>query len=576
MAQGESGQTGILDRDTNLMSLRMSSASIRRDSSLQQLQKRIPSDIVERAAGRSYPITLPAAGSAFEELVEITIRPVIKLSLRVRDPAAAKVRVTAVCAQLDRIFGSLRNGSVNLNFRQAVALSGEIYRLVVERFEMNPGIPEDWEAWKGFHWAAMEGRIPNPPAISWKEIMNERSAALGFFNVDSGPVLLDVIESLPPGDSDRSLEVRFGLLASWVLARHGLEITPESRCILLQQVAEAALDAGWAMKRASQGDYAPDPKANRFPPIVSLNSAPTLTFRELFDGWRAEANPSVSTLASWRPVLLSLRESAGHESAVRLTAKEVLSWKDALVKSRLSSKTVNDTYLACLRALLSFGVQNQLLTQNVALGIRVKEKQRAGTSRLPYEDQEVAQLLRLSAKQTNPSRRWIPLLAVCTGARAGELAQLWAERVREQDGVFVLDLKPAEDGGTFKNAGSERAVPVHPALVEAGFLDFVCEKRAGPLFYGRSGKGERHASKGTVNHLSNWIRKQPGFDNPRKAPTHAIRHWWKTTASRIGIPDSQADFIQGHSAQSVSGRYRHHSQNLKTLAEVIARIPIPK
>ena len=121
--------------------------------------------------------------------------------------------------------------------------------------------------------------------------MNERNAALGAFGVASGPVLLDAIESLPLGDGDRSLEVRFGLLsrlqksvtrsfgknlrqnktlsgrsvglptqaclASWVLARHGLEVTPDSRLLLLRQVAEAALDAGWAMERAAQGDHAP-------------------------------------------------------------------------------------------------------------------------------------------------------------------------------------------------------------------------------------------------------------------------------------------------------------------------------
>lgn len=328
------------------MSLRMTSATIRRDSSFRQLQKRVPQDIIAQAAGRSYPVTLPAVGSASEELVEIKIRPVIKLSLRVRDPVSAKVRVTAVSAQLDRIYASLRNGPVELSFRQAVALSGEIYRLVVERFEMDPGVPEDWEAWKGFHWAAMEGRIPNPPTISWREIMNERSAAIRMFGIDSGPLLLDVIESMPPADSDRSLEVRFGLLASWVLARHGLEIAPESRLVLLRQVGEAALDAGWAMKRATQGDYTPDPKANRFP-AISARPTVGLTFEELFSSWREESRPSPSTIASWRPVLISLRGHVQHDCATRLTVQEVTSWKNALVRSDLSPRTINNTYLAC-------------------------------------------------------------------------------------------------------------------------------------------------------------------------------------------------------------------------------------
>jgi hypothetical protein len=266
------------------------------------------------------------------------------------------MRVAEFTAQLERIFASIRGSAIELTHKQAVALSGEVYRLVVDGFEMYPGEPEDWEAWKGFHWAAMEGRIPNPPTISWREIMNERNDALGIFGVASGPVLLDVIEQLPPGDSERSLEVRFGLLTSWVLARHGLEVTPSSRLRLLRQVAEAALDAGWAMKRASQGDYTPDPKANRFPPIVARSGRENVTLTNLFDRWQAETKPAASTLSTWRGVVRSLREHLKHDDVGRITADDVIGWKDSLVAAGRSAKTINDGHLAALRALLAFGV----------------------------------------------------------------------------------------------------------------------------------------------------------------------------------------------------------------------------
>lgn len=554
----------------------MTTATTRRDSTFRQFQKRVPADILERARGRSYPITLPAFGAAPDEVVEITIRPAVSFSLRVRDPAAAKARAGAVGAQLERIFASLRADSVELSHRQAVALSGEVYRLVVSRFEIEPGEPGDWEAWKGFHWAAMEGRIPNPPSLTWQEIMNERNAALGAFGVSQGPVLLDVIESLPPGDSAHSLEVRFGLLASWVLARHALEVTPNSRLKLLQQVAEASLDAGWAMKRASQGDYTPDPKANRFPSVSQEASASGISLASLFEHWQRETKPAPATLGTWKPVILSLRAHVEEQSVARLTVRDINSWKDKLVAQGRTAININGTYLACIHALLSHAKRNGFVSQNVAADIGMKVKRVAGTGKLPYEDAEVAALLAIAAKQEHAARRWIPLLAACSGARAGELAQLWAERVREIDGVLAMELRPAEDGGTFKNAGSERKVPLHPALIEAGFLDFVKAKGRGPLFYGRvTGHGERHASKGTVNHLAGWIRKQPGFDNPRKAPSHALRHWWKSTASRVGIADSRADHLQGHTGQGEAAGYRHFT-DLKSLAEDMARIPIPR
>src|SRR5690606_22292015 len=96
-----------------------------------------------------------------------------------------------------------------------------------------------------------------------------------------------------------------------------------------------------------------------------------------------------------------------------------------------------------------------------------------------------------------------------TGARIGELAQLWGSRIKEIDGIPAMVLAPAEDGGSLKNEGSERTVPLHPALIEQGFLDFVKARGTGPLFYRKSsGKpAKKHASKGVTNRLAGWVRE---------------------------------------------------------------------
>jgi integrase len=72
--------------------------------------------------------------------------------------------------------------------------------------------------------------------------------------------------------------------------------------------------------------------------------------------------------------------------------------------------------------------------------------------------------------------------------------------------------------------------------------------------------------------MAEWIREQ-GFRDPRKAPNHAFRHWWKSTAARIGMQDSLADAIQGHAGHSVASTYRHF--DLETLAKGVASIPVP-
>ena len=67
-------------------------------------------------------------------------------------------------------------------------------------------------------------------------------------------------------------------------------------------------------------------------------------------------------------------------------------------------------------------------------------------------------------------RYWLPLLALWTGGRLGELAQLLTSDVVEISGIWVIRITDAPDNTNsdhvkrLKNPESERDVPVHPML----------------------------------------------------------------------------------------------------------------
>ena len=242
-----------------------------------------------------------------------------------------------------------------------------------------------------------------------------------------------------------------------------------------------------------------------------------------------------------------------------------MAWKDALVEAGYARKGIKDGQLAAAKALFGYAVDNDLLPMNPALGIKLQAKRSAGSRMLPYSDDGVSRLLALADKETKPYRRWLPWLMALSGARVGEVAQLWGSRITEVDGVVVMKIAPAEDGGSLKNEGSERQVPIHPAILERGFLEFARIMGDGPLFYRGTRKerakstGRRHASKGVANHLAAWIREN-GFSDKRKAPSHALRHWFKTACQRAGVLDSVADAIQGHiGSRGEADGYRHSS-----------------
>lgn len=558
------------------MILTMKRHASRSDSAFHQVKIRVPSDLREQAKGRRLTVMLPATASDPEAVLTVTLGEFLKGSLQTRDAHTADVRIHAVRGALMAFCDGLRRGTVELSQRQMEALAGDVHQHLIAEHGDNPGTPREWESFKALCRAAVEGRITGAPPILEHGRSDDEVIRVLLFGEAEGAALTASVDALAATWETRALEQRVGRLAYWALQSRGIEVDSETRVRLLRRIAVAALQAGGTLKRMAGGDYRPDPEAERFP-VFEKAKAKGVTLSVLFDRWQAEVKPTPSTVSTWRGVVRSLTAHLGQDVEVgKLTKADVIAWKDALVERGVRPKTVNDQHLAGLKTLLNYGARNGLVTDNVATGVRLVVKAKAGERMLPYSDEDVARLLDHASREPSPAKRWLPWLAVLTGARIGELAQMWGGQVVEVDGVPVLQIRPAQDGGTLKNAVSERTVPLHPALVEQGFLQFVRERGDRPLFYSkpaRRGAAAKHPSKGVSNHLSTWIRTLPGFDDARKAPAHAARHWFKTTGARLEIMDSLVNAIQGHADASTAGIYRHFNTN--QMAKAVARYPVP-
>ncbi|NBJ09341.1 site-specific integrase [Microvirga arsenatis] len=547
----------------------MAFTSQRRDSSNWRFRQRVPVDVLGKVRGRRIIISFPSTGREPPFTVETTIGTEVSFSTRTPDKNVHEARSLVAQTHLAKIYAAARTEPVKLSSRTLTALSKDIYDLFLATHGDDPGPVRRWEAFKGFSRAAMEGRIQDAPELVPGSEPDEAAAAEARF----GPGLTQGIDALPASDSTAALEQRFGRLANWLLAERGIELLPEQRPLLLKLTAMAAIQAGRQLKKHAAYDFSPDPEISRFPtfepPSEAGGSHRTLT--DVFERWRKETHPSASTVSTWRGVVASLKRHLGHEVVGRITHEDIVRWKDRLVDAGLSRKTISHNHLAAIKALLNFEIQNKRLAVNPAAGIKMGVKRRAGQRMRPYTDNEVARILALAARETSPAQRWLPWLAALSGARIGEVAQLWGQRITMEDGIAVMVIRPAEDGGSLKNEWSERTVPIHPAIIEAGFLDFVRQHGSGPLFYRRSSgdPSKKHASKGVTNRLAAWIREQ-GFTDPRKAPNHALRHWFVTMGQRLHINDSVIEAIIGHEEGS---EYRHgHTQ---TLYEAIIKIPVP-
>lgn len=271
--------------------------------------------------------------------------------------------------------------------------------------------------------------------------------------------------------------------------------------------------------------------------------------------------------AKWLPPIRSLSMFLGHDDASRISPADLLRWRDTLLAEGKSPKTVSDKYLAAVRAVLTWAVDNLRLPTNAMEKVRQKVPKKVKARESGFTTPEAVRILELSlnylpAETNNPSnresahivaaKRWVPLLCAFTGARVTELTQLRKEDFREEGGRWVVRITP--DGGSVKS-GEYRDVPLHRQVVDLGLLDFVKLAGDGPLFHrGTNPETFQAKARATSGRLSAWLQES-GLIPPRVQPSHGWRHRFKTQGRELGMSDRVLDAIQGHSGKTASDDY---------------------
>jgi integrase len=167
---------------------------------------------------------------------------------------------------------------------------------------------------------------------------------------------------------------------------------------------------------------------------------------------------------------------------------------------------------------------------------------------------------------------WLPLLGLFTGARLEEIGQSLVEDIREENGVWLLDINAQGGDKSLKTKGSRRKVPLHPELIRCGFLIYVDGLRAQKARSLFPDLKPDCAGRITGYLSKQWARycKGIGMADSRKT-FHSFRHGFKDACRAAGIEEAVFDALMGHSGGSVSRRYGQ-GYPLVRLAEAMARV----
>ncbi|MCK7615225.1 tyrosine-type recombinase/integrase [Roseibium sediminicola] len=302
-------------------------------------------------------------------------------------------------------------------------------------------------------------------------------------------------------------------------------------------------------------------------PAPTETALEPVSIRLLFERWRKISRGSdeeTSTCRRYRPAIESLIAFVGHNDAQRITNKDVAAWVEHLINNENKAhSTVKKVHLTAVSGMLHWASDNGLI-EPVQIKTRLKIPRQQLNRSKGYTEEEVTQILR-AAQAYAPSaqskesmhlsnaKRWLPWLIAFTGARIGELAQLRKEDVSERDGIRFLLLTP--EAGTIKS-GQFREVPLHPQLIELGFLKFVDASKSGPLFHGQAKNGttSRQPAENTGKRLAAWLRAE-GLTPDGVAPNHGFRHRFKTISIELGLPGRVVDAMQGHASGRAADNY---------------------
>jgi len=140
-------------------------------------------------------------------------------------------------------------------------------------------------------------------------------------------------------------------------------------------------------------------------------------------------------------------------------------------------------------------------------------------------------------------------IAQYTGMRLSEICQLHADDIIKSEDIWCISVNKNE-GKVLKTESSRRVIPIHGAILDEGFLDFV--PKEGRLF--PSAKADGKANAGRL--VSRWFtryRREMGITSERKV-FHSFRHTFVTAAREVMSEETYTK-ITGHSTGKVNRGY---------------------
>ncbi|OXC75657.1 site-specific integrase [Caballeronia sordidicola] len=277
------------------------------------------------------------------------------------------------------------------------------------------------------------------------------------------------------------------------------------------------------------------------------------------------------TLTAKQGAFDDFAKTAGERSMDAYSLDDAIGYKNQLIENGGSASRINSK-LSYLRDLFGYAVANgQHLGPNPFENAKVSSKSKLEQQKRSYKPFSADDLKTIfspeayALRMDKPAYKWLPFLALYSGARLEELASLALNQVQQDGDIWFFEITKA------KNANSQRRIPLHRAIVESSFLayvDSVKESGATQLFpelkSGKNGYG-----KNVTRRFADYLDERLISDD-RKV-FHSFRHTFIARMSARNVHPAMLMALVGHYDQAkvdFSSPHFTNYQHDKTLAEL--------
>ena len=352
-----------------------------------------------------------------------------------------------------------------------------------------------------------------------------------------------------------------------------LQIQPDTKA--MKQIQQRLLGYvpmfGADVAKRDAGDFSPGDVETKAPPLPKAK----VTFETLVEEWLADAGGvreidgvgvGQERIAVYRRAIAELIEATQRHYPDEIEIEQARAYLKH-IQERDCAVTTKQRYLSVIKSLYSLGVRLGYLDDNPFAEMKITIPKGTRTSGYrPFTKEELVAIFIDLKEMPSNERSIVPLLLLMTGARLSDVMYLRHSDVKQSDtGVWyfdMLDCPQDQYPRTLKSGESdERHTPLHPLLIERGFLDCISPKKHGYIFQSRDSDLLSGWFKRILVRLGIWEKQVTGLHSLRG---NAIDAWRDAR-----LPEDVRRALTAHSSRDVQDRV--YGEGLQFMPDVLLK-----